>query len=32
MDVSTNRAGRISKPPHSAALPPLRGFLGRIFS
>src|SRR6266403_5126510 len=26
--MSTNRAGRFSKPPHSAALPPLRGRIG----
>jgi hypothetical protein len=29
--VSTNGAGRFSKPPHSAALPPLRGLLSTAY-
>ena len=29
--MSTNRAGRFSKPPHSAALPPLRGLLSSVY-
>src|SRR6266850_3710115 len=28
---STNRAGRFSKPPHSATLPPLRGLLSTAY-